>query len=275
MKIDSHHHFWKYSPAEYSWIDRDKVALQRDFLPHNLEPELKTSGIDGVLSVQARQTIEETKMLLGYAEQYDFIKGVVGWVSLTDQGVQDELSRLATNPKLKAVRHVVQDEPDNDFILRKDFNRGVGFLKKIGVAYDILIYEQHLPQTIKFVDRHPQQVFILDHIGKPCIRDRSFATWSKSIKNLAKRSNVNCKLSGMVTEADFASWTQEQLQPYFDVVLEAFGPSRLMFGSDWPVCLLGCSYNRWVQVVSRLIAQLTQEEQTKIFGQTACTVYNL
>ena len=143
------------------------------------------------------------------------------------------------------------------------------------MAYDILIYEHHLPQTIKFVDQHPQQVFILDHIGKPCIRNQSFTAWRKLIKDLAKRSNVSCKLSGMVTEADFVSWTQEQLQPYFDVVLEAFGPNRLMFGSDWPVCLLGCSYGRWVQVVSQLISELTHEEQTQIFGQTASTVYNL
>ena len=275
MKIDSHHHFWKYSAPEYNWIDSKKTVLQRDFLPCDLKSELDDVGINGVVSVQARQTIDETEILLEYLAKYKFIKGVVGWVPLADPRARDKLSRLAANPGLKAVRHVIQDEPDDNFILRSDFNRGVELLQEFDLVYDILIYERHLPQTIQFIDRHPKQIFVLDHIGKPCIRDHSFADWHKSITKLAERPNVSCKISGMVTEADLLSWTEEQLQPYIEVVLEIFGPDRLMFGSDWPVCLLGCSYQQWVRVASQSFSQLSQTEQAQIFGKTASAIYKL
>lgn len=275
MKIDAHHHFWKYSAREYGWIDAEKAALRRDFLPHDLKPELDAAGIDGVVSVQSRQTIEETEVLLDYAARHSFIRGVVGWVPLADPAVGDELARLAANPGLKAVRHVVQDELDDDFILGAEFNRGVGLLREFDLVYDILIHERHLPQTIQFIDRHAEQVFVLEHIGKPRIRDGSFAGWREAVARVAERPTVTCKISGMVTEADLLDWTEQQLQPYLEAVLESFGPRRLMFGSDWPVCLLGCSYERWVGIVSEFLSRLSDAEQAQIFGQTATDIYKL
>jgi len=261
MKIDSHHHFWKYDASEYAWIGEEQSVLQRDFWPRDLVPELIAAEIDGVVSVQARQTIEETETLLDYATNSNFIKGVVGWVPLVDPQVRDHLDRFATHPAFKAVRHVIQDEPANDFILESNFNRGIALLREFDLVYDILIYERHLPQTIQFIDRHPEQDFVLDHIGKPCIREQSFESWRETITKLSKRPNISCKLSGMVTEADHARWTEEQLQPYLDVILESFGPRRLMFGSDWPVFLLGCSCQRWVHIISRFVSQLSETEQ--------------
>ena len=275
MTIDSHHHFWQYSPREYGWIDSEKTLLRRDFLPRDLKPELDAAGIEGAVSVQARQTVEETETLLGYASKNGFIRGVVGWVPLADPAVSDNLARLAANPKLKAVRHVVQDEPDDEFLLRSDFNRGIELLQKFDLVYDILVYERHLPYTIQFVDRHQEQIFVLDHIGKPRIRDRSFTAWRKAIAKIAERPHVTCKVSGMITEAELSNWTEEQLQPYFETVLESFGPKRLMFGSDWPVCLLACSYGRWVRIVSKFVSRLSGAEQTQIFGQTAADIYKL
>jgi len=232
MKIDSHHHFWKYNVKEYGWIDDDMKVIRRDFLPADLEEEIRGSGIDGVVSVQARQTIAETEWLLGFSESHDFIKGVVGWVPLLSTDVRKYLSTFSAFSKLKSVRHVVQGEPDDDFILRKDFNEGIKALKEFGLAYDILILEKHLTQTIKFVDMHPDQIFILDHIAKPRIKENILEPWRKNIMALAERQSVYCKISGMVTEADYRTWTEEQLRPYFDTVLDAFGAKRLMFGSD-------------------------------------------
>ncbi len=275
MKIDAHHHFWNYNSHEYGWIDAEKAVLQRDFLPQDLKPELDAAGIDGVVSVQARETVEETEVLLRYAAEHSFIRGVVGWVPLAGPTARDDLTRLAANPTLKAVRHVVQDELDDDFILGAEFNRGVGLLHELDLVYDILIHERHLPQTIQFVDRHPKQVFVLDHIGKPRVRDRSFAAWRDAVARIAERPNVSCKISGMVTEADLLLWTEQQLKPYLEAVLESFGPKRLMFGSDWPVCLLGCSYQRWVGIVSDFLSPLSDAEQAQILGQTATDIYKL
>ena len=224
MRIDAHHHFWQYTVAEYGWIDDDMAVLRRDFLPADLERELARAGVDGVVSVQARQTLEETEWLLGLAGQHAFIKGVVGWVELVNPGVGAVLERLVKNPKLKAVRHVVQGEPDDNFILRDDFNRGVALLAPLGLVYDILIFPRHLKPSIRFVDRHPGQRFVLDHIAKPQIKAGVLEPWAADIRELARRPNVYCKLSGMVTEADYQRWTEEQLRVCFDVVLEAFGP---------------------------------------------------
>lgn len=276
MVIDAHHHLWSYSPHEYGWISDSMSALRRDFHPDDLQDEITSAGIDGVVSVQARQTIEETFDLLDFATQYDFIRGVVGWVPLVEPGVARQLERLADRLDFKGVRHVVQDEPDDDFILRDDFNRGVAELKRSELRYDILIFERHLPQAIRFVDRHPQQVFILDHLAKPRIAGGQLSPWRENLSELARRENVYCKLSGLVTEADWqASWTPAQLTPYMDAALEAFGPSRLMFGSDWPVCLLACEYKRWVDVVREFALKLSPTEQGRLFGATAVEAYNL
>lgn len=275
MKIDSHHHFWNYDPVEYSWIDDTMKVIRRDFLPEHLRAEIAAAGVDGVVSVQARQNLAETQWLLDFASQQDFIKGVVGWVELVSPKVGAELECFATNPKLKSIRHVVQGEPDDNFILREDFNRGIRELKRFNLVYDILILERHLPPTIKFVDAHPDQVFVLDHIAKPRIKAGVFEPWNKNLRELAQRPNVYCKASGLVTEADFATWTEPQLQRYFDVALEAFGPKRLMFGSDWPVCLVACGYARWHKLVSDWISKLTLAEQSRILGGTAVEAYRL
>lgn len=275
MKIDAHHHFWSYDPVEYGWIDDAMRVIRRDFLPEHLRAEIAAVGVDGVVSVQARQSLAETQWLLDFARQHDFIKGVVGWVELISPKVGAELERCAANPKLKSVRHVVQGEPDDNFILRDDFNRGIRELRKFNLAYDILIFERHLPPTIRFVDAHPDQVFVLDHIAKPRIKDDVFDPWNKQLRELAKRPNVYCKASGMVTEADYTTWTEVQVRRYFDAALEAFGPQRLMFGSDWPVCLVACGYARWHQLVASWISKLSPTEQARILGGTAVEAYKL
>ena len=275
MVIDAHHHFWKYNTKEFGWIDDDMSVIRRDYLPDDLKQTISGAGVDGVISVQARQSVKETEWLLKLAGENDFILGVTGWLPLSDEGAESHLEKYSDFEKLKAVRHVIQDEEDDYFILRKDFNRGISLLKKYDLIYEILIFEKHLPQTIDFVDRHPGQLFVLDHIAKPLIKDNLIYPWKKNIAELAKRPNVYCKVSGMVTEADLKAWTSQQLKPYFDVVLEAFGPQRLMFGSDWPVCLVAGEYNTWLNTVRGFILELSEDEKKMILGDTAQKVYGV
>ena len=283
QKIDSHHHLWRYKPDEYGWIGEKLAALRRDFLPVDMEPELRAAGIDATVAVQARQSIEETEALLAFARQFSWIRGVVGWAPIIAPDFPANLGRLRGESKLKGVRHVVHDEPDDNYILREDFNRGVAALEGTGLVYDILIYEKHLPQTIQFVDRHPRQVFVLDHIAKPLIAERLMEPWRSLIGELARRPNVYCKVSGMVTEARWESWREEDLRPYWEVVLEAFGPRRLMAGSDWPVCLAAPGaggnastiYARWFQTIERWAAPLSADERGRILGDTAVEAYAL
>ena len=275
MRIDSHHHFWKYSAEEYGWMSDAQAAIRRDFGPEDLEREIDAAGIDGVVSVQARQTLEENEFLLGHAEKHDFIKGVVGWVPLVEADVAEQLEKLAEQPKLKGVRHVLHDEADDDYMLREDFNRGIAMLKDFDLVYDILIFEKHLPQTIQFVDRHPDQVFVVDHIAKPRIEANELSPWQSRIVELAHRPNVYCKVSGMATEADYQSWTPKQLEPYFQTVLSAFGPKRLMFGSDWPVCVVAVKYVRWAELVHEWVADLPPADRERILGGTAAEAYKL
>ena len=273
--IDSHHHFWRFDPVEYDWIGETQTVLRRDFLPLDLAVELRTAGIDGVVSVQARQNLVETRWLLELAAANDFIRGVVGWVPLAEPDVDDTLARLVTSsPKLRGVRHVLQGEPDA-FMAREDFNRGLARLKHHGLVYDLLVYERQLPAAIALVDRHPDQVFVLDHIAKPRIRDGALEPWARNIGELALRPNVYCKVSGMVTEADPAKWNEAELRPYFDVVLSAFGPERLMFGSDWPVCLVGAGYAEWRKQVDAWCDELVETERAMVWGKTAQQVYRL
>ena len=272
--IDAHHHFWRYSAAEYGWISDAMAVLRRDFLPGDLEQEIRAAGVDGVVSVQARQSVAETEWLLSLAEASPFIRGVVGWVPLAEPGVGAILDRLARRPKLKAVRHVVQDEPDG-FLLRDDVNRGVSLLAARGIVYDILIYERQLPETIAFVDRHPGQAFVLDHLAKPRIRDGALSPWRERMRELARRPNVRCKLSGAVTEADWSGWTPAEIRPYLDAALEAFGPARMMWGSDWPVCLVATGYGRWRRTAEEALAGLTPSEREGILGLNAISAYRL
>jgi L-fuconolactonase len=276
MLIDSHHHLWKYSAAEYAWISPEMAVIKRDFLPPQLEELMHHFGIEGTVAVQARQTIEETSWLLSLADKHPLIRGVVGWVPLTEGAeVKRHLERFASNPRLRGVRHVIHDEADPRYILREDFNAGIGTLPEFKLRYDILIFERHLPAAIEFVDRHPKQIFIVDHIAKPRIKDKVLSPWDRNMRELAKRQNVYCKLSGMATEADLATWTLQDLQPYIDVVLDAFGPKRLMYGSDWPVLLRAGDYARWFDTVNAAIGKLTKAEQDRIMGGTAAEAYGI
>jgi L-fuconolactonase len=276
MKIDSHHHLWAINGTDYVWMGEEHAVIRRDFLAPELDAVLDESGIDGTVAVQARQMVEETEFLLGIADANPRIKAVVGWVPLLENGGEPWLEKFSSHPKLKGVRHVVHDEPDDDFILRPDFNAGIRNLKKYGLLYDILIFWKHLPQTIRFVDMHPEQPFVVDHIAKPRIAADNFDTeWAAGIRELAKRENVSCKISGMMTEVRDAEWNVDLLRPYFDTVLEAFGPQRVMYGSDWPVCLLRGSYASWVKAVGELASSLGADEQTALWGGNAGRIYQL
>jgi L-fuconolactonase len=273
-RVDAHQHFWRYSEAEYGWINEAMSAIRRDFLPGHLLPVLDEVGIDATIAVQARQTYDETHWLLELADENDWIAGVVGWVPLADPSAHETLEHFAAHSKLKGVRHVLQGEADA-YMDRADFNAGVALLSRFGLTYDVLILEAQLPAAIQFVDRHPQQPMVLDHLAKPLIAAHQIEPWRTHVRDLARRPHVSCKLSGMVTEADFAAWTIEDLRPYVDTVLEAFGPRRLLFGSDWPVCTVAASYSRWVAAVRELIGELSEHEQDRILGRNAETVYNL
>ena len=274
MRIDSHHHLWRYIPEEYGWIDAAMQTLRRDFLPSDLRHELAAMGVEGSVAVQARQTLEETHWLLSLAAQSPLILGVVGWAPIAADNFPATLAELTTHSLLKGLRHVVQAEPAG-FLDAPAFNRGIAALLPTGLVYDILIFARQLPEAIRFVDRHPRQYFVLDHIAKPDINPNGLASWSANLRDLARRDNVVCKLSGMVTEADWTTWTPTQLQPYFQIALEAFGPTRLLFGSDWPVVTVACSYQRWVQTVDRWLAPLTPQERAAILGENAARVYRL
>ncbi len=273
--IDAHHHLWSYSPREYAWIDDSMGVLRHDFLIADLQRELDDAGVDGAVVVQARQTREETDWLLSQAKNSRLLRGVIGWAPIASDDFPAELDRLKSNNKLKGLRHVIQDESDDNYINRPDFNRGIGMLAGSSLVYDILIFERHLPSTIEFVDRHPNQVFVLDHIAKPRIREKMMEPWKHNISELARRPNVYCKLSGIVTEANWSTWSEADLRPYYDVVLAAFTPARLMFGSDWPVCLLASPYRKWLDSLRRLISQLSTTEKDGVLGTTASEVYHL
>jgi L-fuconolactonase len=283
IKLDAHQHFWNYSPVEYEWIDASMAALQRDFLPHDLKPLLDQSDMDGSIAVQARQSLDETRWLLELAAQNNFVKGVVGWVDLCSPHVEEQLGEFADNEWLVGVRHVVQGEPDDRFMLRPEFQRGIARLAKFGLTYDLLLFPRHLPVAVELVREFPEQRFVLDHIAKPAIADgvaepqlRSrFESWSRDMRELAKFANVSCKLSGMVTEARWGKWTQEDFLPYLDAVLEAFGPSRLMIGSDWPVCTVSAHYAQTMEIVFRFIEKLNAAEQDEILGGNCARVYGV
>lgn len=251
-------------------------VLRRDFLFRDLEPEMRAHDVVGVVSVQARQSIEETHALLEIARDHPGVLGVVGWVPLAADSLEHELDQLAGQPLLKGVRHVVQDEPDDQFILRADFNRGVSQLAARGLVYDILVFARQLQPSIQFVDQHPDQAFVLDHIAKPTIAGNRFdSNWATQLRELGRRENVVCKFSGVATEVRDANWNIDTLRPYWDVALESFGTKRLMFGSDWPVCLLRTSYARWVDVLVEFTSELSPSEQNAFWHDNAVRAYQL
>lgn len=243
MRLDSHQHFWRYDAAQYPWIPAGS-PLQRDWLPADLGKIHRSLNFDGSIAVQARQSLAESNWLLGLADADSRVKGVVGWVDLRSDRVEEELAPLAAHPRFVGVRHVAQDEPDDRFLVGRDFLRGISRLRQFDLAYDILIYPRQLPAAIELVSHFPDQPFVLDHIAKPPIAGGVTEPWAVQIRELARHANVLCKVSGMVTEADHKAWQFEHFRPYLDVVFEAFGPGRLMFGSDWPVCLLAASYEQ-------------------------------
>ncbi len=275
MRVDAHQHFWKYDPVSYAWITPKMSHIRRDFVPRDLIPLLEKEGFDGSIAVQALQTEKETEYLLTLAESYNAIKGVVGWVDLKDPYVNDRLSYFSEYTYLKGIRHVVQSEPDDQFLLRKDFQRGVSYLSQFGLVYDILIYPKQLPATIQFVRKFEDQIFVLDHIAKPHIAAGIIEPWKSLIVELAQSPHVYCKLSGMVTEAAWNNWTYDQILPYLEVVINAFGSHRLMIGSDWPVCTLASNYSQTIGIVKRFTSELSIVEQERIFGANATSCYKL
>jgi len=275
MRLDAHQHFWKYSRADYGWINDDMAGLRRDFLPQDLQPLLAANGFDGSIAVQARQSLEETRWLLELASHNDIIRGVVGWVDLCSPDLAAQLHQFAQNSKLVGVRHVVQDEPDDDFMLHPDFRRGISRLSEYGLAFDILIFPRQLPAAQKLVREFPDQRFVLDHIAKPLIAEGRIQPWDREIRELAKSQNVYCKLSGMVTEARWHDWEPQDFRPYLDVVLNTFSPHRLMIGSDWPVCTASAPYGRTIALVRDYIAALTSDEQQLILGENCARFYRV
>ncbi|WP_207310038.1 amidohydrolase family protein [Rubinisphaera italica] len=273
--IDSHHHFWNYSSDQYPWIGEGMQKIAHSFLPQNLIDVAQPSGISGVISVQARQTLDETSWLLELAEDSDFIRGVVGWVPLKSKDLTSTLDQYAHHPKLVGVRHVVQDETDG-FLLDSVFNRGIDALLETGLVYDLLMFPHQLKESIQFVDLHPEQVFVLDHLAKPRIhKDHYDSDWARDIKDLAKRQNVSVKFSGLTTEVKSQPWSVAMLKPYWDMAIEAFGPQRIMYGSDWPVCLLETEYNQWVDAVKEFAGELSQAEHNQFFRENCEKAYEL
>jgi len=275
MRIDSHQHFWKFDPVRDSWINDDMKVLQQDFLPENLYSLLQNNQIDGCVAVQADQSEEETYFLLELAEANDWIKGVVGWIDLRAENLEERLSLFFKFKKLKGFRHIVQVEPEDDFLLRDDFCSGISKLSKYNFTYDLLVFPKHLQYAIEIVKRFPKQSFVIDHLAKPDFKQADFSLWEKGIREIANYPNVYCKVSGLVTEADWTNWTASDFTHCLDIVTEAFGMDRLMFGSDWPVSLLAASYEECCGIVTNYYSKFQEEELEKFWGGNAIEFYNL
>lgn len=275
MVIDSHQHFWVYEPEKHAWIDDEMKVIRKNFLPEDLKKLYHENGIDGCVAVQADQTLSETDFLLDLAEKNDFIKGIVGWVDLRASNIESVLEKYSRFPKLKGFRHVVQGEPDHNFVLRPDFLNGIAALEKYNFTYDILIFPHQLGAALELVKRFPKQKFVIDHIAKPYIKDRFYDGWATLMKAISEHPNVYCKLSGMTTEADYNNWTPQQIEPYMQLVLDSFGAKRILFGSDWPVCLVAGNYTKTKELVTHFIAKLSMEDQAAIMGDNAMQFYNL
>ena len=275
MRLDSHQHFWRYHPAEHGWMDHRMTVLKQDYLPGELQPLLSLLQFDGSIVVQARQNLEETRWLLELAGEHDFIKGVVGWVDLRSPELRLQLEAFSKYPKLVGVRHVVHDEPVDNFMLLPEFRRGIAQLREFGLTYDLLLFPRHLPVAAKLVAEFTEQPFVLDHLGKPDIRGRTFSPWQEDLAALAKYSNVYCKLSGMVTEAQWQQWHPEDFYRYLDIVLAAFGPERLMIGSDWPVCNLSGGYAATMKIVTGYLQKFSAGVREQILGGNCARFYGI
>lgn len=273
--IDAHQHFWKFDPVRDSWITDEMWVIQKDFFPNDLKPVLQQNGFDDCIAVQASQSEEETEFLISLANQYDFIKGIVGWVDLQANDIEERLEKYKSIPVVKGFRHVLQGEPQRDLMLKPEFKRGIAALQKQAFTYDILIF----PDQVKFSDElaasFPEQKFVIDHIAKPYIKRKEIVEWKKDMEKIAMHGNVYCKISGMVTETDWKGWKKEDFKPYLDVVVNAFGTNRILFGSDWPVCLVAASYNEMLAIVKEYFASFSKNEQEQFFGLNAIRFYNL
>ena len=274
-RIDAHQHFWKFDPIRDTWITDEMSLLRKDFLPKDLDPLLTKNGFDGCITIQSDQSENENIFQLANGEGYDFIKGIIGWIDLQAVNIADRLAYYKQFKKLKGFRHILQGEVRRDLMLQPEFLRGIHALKEFNYTYDILIYPDQLHFIKQFVAQFPQQKFVIDHLAKPYIKDKKINDWKKDIEQVAKYENVSCKISGYVTEADWKNWKQEDFIPYFDIVVNAFNADRIMFGSDWPVCLLGSNYIDVLNVTAEYFSSFTQSEQDKIFGDNAIKFYNL
>ena len=272
--IDSHVHFWKYDKKTYDWIDNSMKTLQQDYLPEHLSLVARRNNVDGVVAVQATQTETETHFLVELAKTHPIIKGVVGWIDLQADNIAERLQYFSQYPIIKGYRHVVQGEP-LDFLARENFRRGVAALKAYNYTYDILIFHNQLPPAIDFVRAFPDMPLVIDHCAKPDIRHKNIEEWKTNMKEIAKFPNVSCKLSGLFTEAKWNEWSASDFYPYLDVVFEAFGPDRLMFGSDWPVMLLSGIYLKWKSLLEKYMENHSPEDREKVFGINAIQFYNL
>ena len=275
MRVDAHQHFWRYDATEYGWIDDSMSALRRDFLPSDARRELNLAGIDACVAVQARQTLAETRWLLELAAENAFVAGVVGWIDLQAPDAAEQLEPFFDQPKFVGVRHIVQSEEDDRFMLRPAFCRGISLLEDRDLTYDILIYPRHLRVAAELVSRFPRQRFVLDHLAKPNIRTREIREWERGVRELAAFPLVFCKLSGLVTEADWTSWTPDHMRAYFDVAFDCFGASRLLFGSDWPVCTVAADYRQVVSLVENYIADKPDAEREAVMGGNAARLWRL
>jgi L-fuconolactonase len=273
MRIDSHQHFWKYNPAHQTWMTEPMKELRRDYLPGDFQPLLEGAGFGGSVAVQARQMPEETEWLLQLSDRYPFIKAVVGWVDLRSPKVEAQLAKYSARPKLRGVRHVVHDEPDDKFMLRPEFQRGLSLLREFGLAYDLLLFPKHLTAAIQLVETFPDQRFVLDHIAKPEIKERRISPWREDLEALARHENVYCKLSGMVTEASWGRWQRQDFLPYLDIVIAAFGTQRVMVGSDWPVCTLSGNYSSVMGIVIDYVQQFPANVREDILGNNCGRFY--
>ena len=275
QRIDAHQHFWKFDPVRDSWITNEMSVIRNDFFPEHLHPILKENDFDGCVAVQADQSETETNFLLDLAKKTDFIKGVVGWVDLRAENIEERLAHYKQFKKLKGFRHILQGEKDRGFMLQPEFIRGIKALQQFNFTYDILIFPDQLQYTKEFVAMFPEQKFVVDHIAKPYIKDKKIEEWKNDMQEIAGYQNVSCKISGLVTEADWKSWEAKDFTPYLDTVVNAFGTDRIMFGSDWPVCLVAASFREMLDIVKDYFSSFTKQEQDKFFGGNAINFYNL
>jgi L-fuconolactonase len=274
MIIDSHQHFWKYDPVRDSWIEENMKALRRDFLPKDLAPILEKNSVYGCIAVQADQSEHETEFLLSLTKNNSFIKGVVGWVDLRADNIEERLAHYSSNNLLKGIRHIIQAESD-DFMLSKKFQYGISLLAQFGLTYDILVLPPQLPATIQFVNKFPSQKFVIDHMAKPNIKKGEMVAWKNNMEELAKSPNIYCKISGLVTEADWKNWKKEDFSPYLDLIFKSFGTNRIMFGSDWPVCKLAAEYHQQLEIIESYISSFSIEDKKKIMGENTIRFYNI